>query len=96
MAVESPAGEATPRVEGIDYQMKQTLISPLGVQIQKIDRPDGKKEVHLIVHEGLMAGPDAMVPTEARVYRFSEAQAREIATQLTGGISIARANEIPR
>lgn len=90
------AGEATPDVEGIDYQMKQVVISPLGVQIQKLDRPDGGKEVHLIIIEGLMAGPGAMVPTESRVYRFSEAQSREIATQLTGGVTIARANEIPQ
>ena len=78
----------------LDFQVAQRVLTPLGLQVVKKDRPDleGVTEIRINFLIGIPPG----VVTEQLTVRLEQAQARELAGLLTGGIHIAQANEVPR
>lgn len=94
----APAPEA--QESSIPFRLKETLVTPIGVNVTKMDVPteDGKTTTAYTLKFilGLPAGPGAMVSFEINGYQLGEKEARDLATMLTGGIQIARADEIPK
>jgi hypothetical protein len=90
-----PAPEGPQNSESqLDYQVPQRVLTPLGLQVTRKDRPDldvPTQEVRISFLIGIPPG----VVTEQVTVRLEEGQARELAGLLTGGIVLARANEVP-
>lgn len=78
----------------IDYRPPSRIITPLGMGVEKRERADlegNPTEVRLSFVVGVPPG----IVTEEIVIRMEDAQAYELATLLTGGIHLARADEVP-
>ena len=91
----APPGDGPQASESqLDFQPENTVYTPLGLQVTKKERPDlpgGVNEVRISFLVGLPPG----IVTKQLTVRLEEQQARELATLLTGGIHLAKANEVP-
>ncbi len=89
--------EAEPNVEpeGMTFQLEETFVMPVGVQVNKSETPEGTA-VFLKFIEGIPGGPGIMVPLRIRSYKLTETQANELVGLITGGIHLAKASELPK
>lgn len=79
----------------LDFYPPQRVVTPLGMGVQKQERadlPGNPTEVRVSFLLGMPPG----VVTEELSIRLDEGQARKLAELLTGGILIARADEVPK
>jgi hypothetical protein len=89
--------EAEPNAEPevVTFQLEETFVMPVGIQVNKQDTPEGPV-VFIKFIEGVPVGPGAMMPLRIRSYKLTPNQANELVGMITGGIHLAKAHEIPK
>lgn len=95
MAAVEGNGEPVVEEQGLQFRIKETLITPAGVNVVKESNPVEGEVVTLKFLVGLPIGPGAIAATELIGFRLSEVQARELASAMTSGVIVARPGEVP-
>jgi hypothetical protein len=78
----------------VNFVVPQRMITPIDLKVEKVTSPEEGDFTLISFVEGIVT-PGGVAASQVCTFKIGKEASDELAVQLTGGVQIARADELP-